>query len=347
MKKGMVYIIVILLSILFIGCKNSNNNTINNTSTNEKIECQDTGFGGMPNAEKTIETQPLNQMKKIYCNFVEGNATKFGEIIGMDIEKKELYINYYYTQLDDAEPTYKLSDNEIEEFLNIIETYKVQEWEQEYILKEYADSNNYYSWAVYMQNEDNTVEKHRGEANTSYSEKVKPPNYDEFRAAMIEFVDRCDIEFSRIPLSEIVREKRSLEQVKKVVCIFMQENIDDERKVIAIDIENKELYVDYEITQIDYEEPTCMLTDSEIEELLNIIKEYKIQEWDYEYVYEEYEHSLERYVWTVYLENEDNTVEEHWGLTDTFNSAGVKPPNYDEFKVAMEEFADRCISRDK
>ncbi len=346
MKKEIVYIIIMLLSILFMGCENSNSNTISDASIieKEKIEYEDIEFNELRHATETTEAQPLNQMKKIYCDFIEGDVAEFGEMIAIDIERRELYVNCYYKQISITEPTYMLSNDEIEEFLNIIETYKIQEWEHEYVIEGDENSDDSYcSWAMYMQNGDNTVEKHWGATYKSLSQ-IKPPNYDEFKAAMIEFVNNCDIGFSRIPTVEKIREKRSLKQAKKVVFNFLQEDIDGQEEIIAIDIENKELYVDYEITQIDYEEPTCMLEDNDIEELLDIIKKYEIQEWDYEYCFEE-ENNMQYRAWIIYIENQDRTVEKHIGITNTFNCEGVKPTNYDEFKTAIIEFTNKCIEK--
>ncbi len=351
MKKRMIYVYIIILSTLLIGCEGKNNASTNDTTEyteNENVidyNVEDIRFEWLPEMEYTTERKSINDMKKFVCYFAQETVYDREIMIGVNIEKKKLYVNKGMGGMDGSDSTCTLDDGDIEELLNVIEKYKIQDWEYKYETEKYEDVDNcHYAWDIYMQYGDGSVEKHCGEGYSFNKEEIKPPNYDEFRAAMVEYADKFLVGFCGLDLAERTRDVKSLEQAKKVVCIFMQEDEDSEEEIIAIDIENKKLYIGYDINEIDRVEPDCILTDSDIEEVLNIIETYKVQEWEQFYKYKEGE-SSKHYIWTIYIENKDRTVERHYGLTDTFNNAGVKPPNYDEFKVAMEEFADRCINR--
>ncbi len=349
MKKVMICIYIIMLSMALIGCEGNGSSSIDDAyeSTEDNVfeyNVEDIQFEWLPEMEYTTERKLINDMKKFVCYFAGESWGEPEIMIGVNIETKKMYVNKGMGGMDGSDSTCNLDDENIEELLNIIEKYKIQDWEYKYILEDCEDiDDGYYAWDIYMQYGDGSIEKHCGEANSFRKSEVQPSNYIEFRTAMVEFTDKFLKGFCGLDLAERTNETKPLDQMKKIVCKFLCD-IHDKGEIVAIDIDNKKLYVGYDINEMDSVEPTCALSDSDIEEILNIIEIYKVQEWEQFYKYEEDEESG-HYVWDIYMENEDRTVEIHHGFTNKPDGEEVKPSTYDEFKTAIEEFVDKCVSR--
>ena len=69
----------------------------------------------------------------------------------------------------------------------ILEKYEVQSWKRDYTFEDPETYQDGYSWSLWLQFADGTVEKHSGEGTDA--EKLTPDNFQEFAKELRSFVE--------------------------------------------------------------------------------------------------------------------------------------------------------------
>lgn len=134
-------------------------------------------------APKARKKNDLSKVIKIV--FTEMDQSK-EHTIGLDIDRKVIHIEPWITQIGILSTKEKEEVEDLEEVNNILEKHNVQEWKMDYTLEESFSFEDEYSWGLWIQFEDGTVEEHRGSGSSK--QEVIPENFTDFAEEIKEFV---------------------------------------------------------------------------------------------------------------------------------------------------------------
>src|SRR5699024_11619201 len=68
--------------------------------------------------------------------------------------------------------------DDIDEAVNILEKYNVQDWKEDYSYEDPSSYEDGYAWSLYLQFEDGTVERHK--VTGSFAVESTPENYKDY-----------------------------------------------------------------------------------------------------------------------------------------------------------------------
>lgn len=141
-------------------------------------------FKHIDKAPDATENQPIDKVIKVY--FSEWSIDERPYATGIDIERNEIYIYPVIGRrgLRAREGIVEIENSE--EVREILEMYDVQDWEKDYTIEDPDSYEDGYSWDLWLQFEDGTVEKHGG-AGTD--DRITPENYDAFFEDLQTFVE--------------------------------------------------------------------------------------------------------------------------------------------------------------
>ena len=128
----------------------------------------------------------VDSIKKVLFS-VTGSGAAENNIIGIDMENKELYYNVNVVTMSNAEPTIYLDDNKIDMIKNMLVYFKVNEWEIFYEDPYNEDIMDGFAWSITLLSSDLLVEKHIG-CGKKRSD-VTPPSFSEFEKIMIDLAE--------------------------------------------------------------------------------------------------------------------------------------------------------------
>ena len=172
MRKTFLIFFVI---ITCLGCQESKEHKIDEAIFDFE------NFGRAPEA---TEKHPINEVIKIF--FDEWTFDDLYEPIAIDIKNNEVYVNPSINirgfRADDS-----FQINDPEKVFEILEKYEVQSWKRDYTFEDPETYQDGYSWSLWLQFEDGTVEKHSGEGTDV--EKLTPDNFQEFAKELRSFVE--------------------------------------------------------------------------------------------------------------------------------------------------------------
>ena len=141
-------------------------------------------------------------------------------------------------------------------------------------------------------------------------------------------------DLARAPRSETLQ---SIEKITKLLfSIPYKMDAESGSKVIAIDIENKEVYYDVDTGKIHRIDPTITLSDDDVTELLELVKKYNILDWKEDYSIQNGDDILDGTGWTLIIEYQDRTIQTHGGYGVYLKD--IIPENYDETISEFETF---------
>ena len=78
--------------------------------------------------------------------------------------------------------------NNTKEVLDILRTYDMQSWKKDYTFEDSDTYEDGYIWRLWLQYEDGTVEKHKGEGTDR--DKITPSIFDDFVKDLNYIVDK-------------------------------------------------------------------------------------------------------------------------------------------------------------
>lgn len=196
MKKSLLlYLLVLSSCFLLLSCEQGNKNEPNNNNgENDDIEegegetmSQEDAlqFENIGKAPESDTKKPINEVAKVV--FTESSLDAAYEPIAVNLLSNEIYINptisiHRFSSYDD---TVQMDD--VEKVKELLEKYDVQDWEKDYTFEDPETYEDGYSWRLWLQFEDGTVEKHKG-AGTSKKE-VTPENFEEFSTELRQLVN--------------------------------------------------------------------------------------------------------------------------------------------------------------
>ncbi|MGY0692063.1 hypothetical protein ACW2QC_04620 [Virgibacillus sp. FSP13] len=197
--KGIFYFLAIFtVCLAVIGCQTFTKKNGDDDANSQKIKDEvNEGNGGkdmngidiydfafIRKAPDAKEKHPLQEVIKVY--FSDWSISEMNEI-AIDVANKEIYKNPSMRNrgLRFNDGTVKI--NNAEQVMEILEKHDVQEWKQDYTFEDPATYQDGYSWNLWLQFEDGTVEKYGGQGTDK--EDITPGNFDEFVTDWSEFVD--------------------------------------------------------------------------------------------------------------------------------------------------------------
>ncbi|WP_051359400.1 hypothetical protein [Paucisalibacillus globulus] len=188
------YIRIILVSFLFLyGCSESDIIEKDNQGTNEENEKGNNiemngidiyDFYYLNKAPAAEQKHSLDDVIKVF--FSEWSMTG-GNTMAIDIENGEIYKEPRWTKLgvDSLEKPVKVED--VNQVIEVLQKYEVQDWKTDYTFEDPSTYEDGYSWRLWLQFKDGTVEKHSGEGTEK--EKLTPEEFEYFVDELIKYVD--------------------------------------------------------------------------------------------------------------------------------------------------------------
>ncbi|MCR6111559.1 hypothetical protein HXA35_14515 [Bacillus sp. A301a_S52] len=163
--------------------KNEQKNVEGEESSMNEIDIFD--FENLGKAPEATEKQPINKVIKVF--FDEWSFDAPYEPIAINIKSNEIYVNpslslHSFSSYDET-----IHISEAETVLDILEKYNVQEWERNYTFEDPDTYEDGYSWSLWLQFENGTVEKHSGTGTGSVD--ITPDNFDDFAKELNDFVN--------------------------------------------------------------------------------------------------------------------------------------------------------------
>ena len=194
MKKILCFLFIFTLCLTVIGCQESvkknaddaanqkNKYEVNEGKNMNGIDIYDFEFiQKAPEAEKK---HPLNEVIKVY--FSEWNISKSNKI-AIDIANNQIYKDPRMSSLGVDSIYEPINVSDTINVLKILEEHAVQNWDPDFSFEKPGSYKDGYSWKLWLQFEDGTVEKHSG-AGTRKKE-ITPKNFNEFAADLNRFVN--------------------------------------------------------------------------------------------------------------------------------------------------------------
>ncbi|GAA0306467.1 hypothetical protein GGQ92_001805 [Gracilibacillus halotolerans] len=197
MKKSfLIYLLIFSSCFLLLSCEQGNENEPNNNKEeNDDIEQEGEGetmsqedalqFENIGKAPESDTKKPISEVAKVI--FTESSLDTAYEPIAIDLENNEIYINptisiHRFSSYEDT-----VQFDHAQKVKELLEKYDVQNWERDYTFEDPETYEDGYSWRLWLQFEDGTVEKHKG-AGTSKKE-ITPENFEEFSKELRQLVN--------------------------------------------------------------------------------------------------------------------------------------------------------------
>ena len=113
------------------------------------------------------------------------NDSSLSDTIAIDVTNNEIYVDPSWTTLGVDTFDEPVPVNDVQNLLQILEEYNVQDWKKDYTVENPEDYEDGFSWRLWLQFEDGTVEKHGGSGT---EDGITSENFDEFFTELNEFV---------------------------------------------------------------------------------------------------------------------------------------------------------------
>lgn len=195
MKISQGYLVLSGILILLLGCQGNFNNirkkpiehkeNIQEGEENNVNKINVFEFKHIDKAPVASEKQPMDKVIKIY--FSEWSIDERPYSTAIDIEMNEIYAYPVIGRrgLRAREGIVEIEGAEIVK--EILEKYDVQSWKSDYTFEDPDSYVDGYSWSLWLQYEDGTVEKHTGEGTDV--ENLTPEKFRPFVEELTKFVE--------------------------------------------------------------------------------------------------------------------------------------------------------------
>lgn len=142
-------------------------------------------FKHIQDAPEATEKHAIDKVIKVF--FDESSSDQPYKAVAIDVEHDEIYQNPIISRrglrAQDGVKTVENSD----EVKDILKKYEVQGWESDYTVDEDAESyEDGYSWRLWLQFEDGTVEKYSGKG--AAKGRITPENFDDFAKELYQLI---------------------------------------------------------------------------------------------------------------------------------------------------------------
>ncbi|WP_106496546.1 hypothetical protein [Lentibacillus sp. Marseille-P4043] len=198
MKRIFYFLVIFTVCLTVIGCQTSTKKNGDDDADSQKIkdEVNDGNRGKDMNgidiyefafigkAPEAKEKHSLRKVIKVY--FSDGSISEMNEV-AIDVASKEIYKNPSMRNRGLRFNNGTIKFYEAEQVMEILEKHEVQKWKRNYTFEDPTSYQDGYSCSLWLQYEDGTVQKYRGEGTDK--DDITPDNFDEFAADLSNFVD--------------------------------------------------------------------------------------------------------------------------------------------------------------
>lgn len=140
-------------------------------------------FKHIQHAPEVTEKHVIDKVVKVF--FDESSIDQPYKAVAIDVENDEIYRNPIISRrglrAQDGVTTVENSN----ELQDILKKYEVQDWESDYTFGDAESYEDVYSWRLWLQFEDGTVERYSGKGTDK--EKLTPENFDDFAQELYRF----------------------------------------------------------------------------------------------------------------------------------------------------------------
>ncbi|MBO1001793.1 hypothetical protein [Pseudogracilibacillus auburnensis] len=201
MKKLISYFSIFTFCLYLLGCQTSSNQnkdeTINQEDIKEEEQISDESEGNnvtqkdifefkhIDKAPEATEDHSIDEVIKVF--FDEWSIDVPYEAVAIDIQNNEIYVDPIISGRGLRAQGGIVEVSEVNQVRGILGKYKVQEWKTDYTFEDPDTYVDGYSWKLWLQFDDGTVEKHSGEGTEV--EKLTPENFREFAKELRGFVE--------------------------------------------------------------------------------------------------------------------------------------------------------------
>ncbi|MFS0750531.1 hypothetical protein [Oceanobacillus sp. 1P07AA] len=191
MSKSIKYLLLIVACIFLISCQQSEGTSGSDTTDPDNTEDKnrvDEGeddnmsevdiydFKNIEKAPEATETQPLENVIKIFFDETKIDAPY--QAIAIDIKNNEIYKNPIISRRGLRAQDGVTKVNRADEVYDILAEHDIQNWEEDYTFEDAETYEDGYSWRLWLQYEDGTIEKHGGKGTDV--KKLTPDNFVTF-----------------------------------------------------------------------------------------------------------------------------------------------------------------------
>jgi len=198
MKKVSYFFIALIVCLLLFGWQEYGKENVGKV-TNQEGEIKNSGgnegkemkrneydiydFSFIEKAPESKRKQDLNDVIKV---LFEENDSSLSTIIAIDVENDCIYKEPRWSTFGVEPMDGTIKSNDAKNVIEILEKYKVQKWRYDYSVEDPESYLDGYSWELWLQFKDGTVEKHFGAGD---EKDVIPKNFDEFVNELSNFVN--------------------------------------------------------------------------------------------------------------------------------------------------------------
>jgi hypothetical protein len=196
MRNILIYSFVFITCLFLVACQstdddNGNPDSAESGNKQAKSEGEENAmnqvdifdFKHIQHAQEATEKHAIDEVIKVF--FDESSNDQPYKAVAIDVENNEIYRNPIISRrglrAQDGVATIENSH----ELLDILKKHAVQEWESDYTFEDAESYEDGYSWRLWLQFEDGTVEKYAGKGTDK--EKITPENFDDFAQALYQF----------------------------------------------------------------------------------------------------------------------------------------------------------------
>src|SRR5699024_8239972 len=135
------------------------------------------------------------------------------------------------------------------------------------------------------------------------------------------------------------------QDVKNTIKVFFSEStFDDSDEPIALNLKDSEIYINPSISLQGFSSYDEYMEINNGEEVLDILRSYDVQSWKKDYTFEDSDTYEDGYIWRLWLQYEDGTVEKHKGKGTDRDK--ITPSIFDDFVKDLNYIVDKHFNDD-
>lgn len=187
MRNLLIYSFVFITCLFLVACQSIDDDkgeTANLEGEEDAMNQVDIfDFKHIQDAPEATEKHAIDKVVKVF--FDESSIDKPYKAVAIDVENNEIYLNPIISRrglrAQDGVTTVETS----KEVHAILKKYEVQDWKSDYTFEDAESYEDGYSWRLWLQFEDGTVEKYSGKG--ADKERLTPENFDDFAQELYQF----------------------------------------------------------------------------------------------------------------------------------------------------------------
>lgn len=196
MRNLLIYSFISITCLFLVACQSleneedgadsskSGNKQVNSEgeeNTMNQVDIFD--FKHIQDAPEATEKHAIDKVAKVF--FDESSSDQPYKAVAIDVEHDEVYQNPIISRRGLRAQDGVITIENSNDVQDILRKYEVQDWESDYTAEDAESYEDGYSWRLWLQFDDGTVERYSGKG--AEKKKVTPENFDDFAQALYQF----------------------------------------------------------------------------------------------------------------------------------------------------------------